>query len=87
MKEQDWKDCPLVSQDPEIVHGEAVFKGTRVPVETAIDNYYAYRELQGMSDEEALQATLESFPTIPGADALRAVLVHEARHNHHQLQH
>jgi uncharacterized protein (DUF433 family) len=85
MEAQDWKYCPLVRIDPEIVHGEPVFDGTRVPVETAIENYYAYRELQGMSDEQAVQATLESFPTIPGAEALRTVLVYEATHEH-QLQ-
>ncbi|MBV9295363.1 MAG: DUF433 domain-containing protein [Acidobacteriaceae bacterium] len=68
MEPQDWKHCPLVSIDPETVHGEPVFEGTRMPVEDAIENYYAYRELQGLSDEEAVKATLESFPTIPGAE-------------------
>jgi len=38
-----------------------------------------------MSDEEAVQATLESFRTIPSADALRAVVAYEAAHEH-QLQ-
>lgn len=85
MTPQDWKDCPLVSMDPEVVHGEVVFEGTRMSVEDAIENYYAYRELQGMSDEEAVEATLDSFRTIPGADALRAVIAYEAAHEH-QLQ-
>ncbi len=85
MEAQDWKDCPLVSIDPEIFHGEPVFAGTRMPVETAIENYHAYRELQGMSDEEAVRATLECFPTIPGGEGLRAVLAYEAAHEH-QLQ-
>ena len=85
MEPQDWKHCPLVSIDPETVHGEPVFEGTRMPVEDAIENYYAYRELQGLSDEEAVKATLESFPTIPGAEGLRAVLAYEAAHEH-QLQ-
>jgi uncharacterized protein (DUF433 family) len=82
MAPQDWKDCPLVRIDPDIVHGEPVFDGTRVPVETAIENYYAYREMQGMSHEEAIKATLESFPTIPGAEGLRTVLAYEAAHEH-----
>jgi len=56
-----------------------------MPVEDAIENYYAYRELQGMSDQDAIEATLESFPTIPGAAGLRAVLAYEAAHEH-QLQ-
>ncbi|MGA8027529.1 MAG: DUF433 domain-containing protein [Bryobacteraceae bacterium] len=85
MGAQDWKDCPLVSIDPEVVHGEPVFKETRMPVEDAIENYYAYRDLQGMSDEEAVKATLESFPTIPGAEGLRQVLAYEAAREH-QLQ-
>ncbi len=38
-----------------------------MPVETAVESYYAFRELEGMSDVEAIKATLESFPTIPGA--------------------
>jgi uncharacterized protein (DUF433 family) len=85
MENDFWNDCPLAHSDPEIVHGEPVFFGTRMPVESAIENYYAYRELQDMSDEEAVKATLESFGTIPGADALRAVLAYEASHQH-QLQ-
>ncbi len=67
------------------MHGAPVFVGTRMPVEDAIENYYAYRELQGMSDEDAIKATLESFRTIPGPEALRAVLAYEAAHEH-QLQ-
>ncbi|MBV9759774.1 MAG: DUF433 domain-containing protein [Acidobacteriaceae bacterium] len=61
----DWSACPLISIDKDVMHGEPVFRGTRMPVEDAIENYYAYRELQGMSDEDAIKATLESFPTIP----------------------
>jgi uncharacterized protein (DUF433 family) len=71
--------------DKEVMHGAPVFRGTRMPVEDAIENYYAYRDLQGMSDEDAIRATLESFPTIPGAEGLRAVLDFEAAHQH-QLQ-
>jgi uncharacterized protein (DUF433 family) len=78
----DWSDCPLVSIDEDVVHGTPVFSGTRMPVEDAIENYFAYRELQGMSDEEAVEATLDSFPTIPGAEALRAVLAYEQSHEH-----
>jgi uncharacterized protein (DUF433 family) len=64
----DWSHCPLVSIDNDVMHGEPAFKGTRIPVEDAIENYYAYRELEGMSDADAIKATLESFPTIPGAE-------------------
>ncbi|MBV9760034.1 MAG: DUF433 domain-containing protein [Acidobacteriaceae bacterium] len=81
----DWSACPLISIDADVMHGEPVFKGTRMPVEDAIESYYAYRELQEMSDEDAIKATLESFPTIPGPEGLRTVLAYEAAHEH-QLQ-
>ncbi len=77
--------CPLVSIDADVMHGEPVFSGTRMPVEDAIESYYAYRELEGMSDQEAVNALLDSFPTIPGADALRAVLSYQDAREH-QLQ-
>ena len=73
-----WKDCPLVSTDPEVRHGDAVFKGTRMPVEGAIEDVLANQELCGMSEDDAIRATLDSHPTIPGLDALRAVLAYEA---------
>lgn len=85
MDAQNWKGCPLVSVDPDVMHGEPVCDGTRMPVEDAIESYYAYRELEGMSDEEAVNAILDSFRTIPGPDALRAVLAYEAAQEH-QLQ-
>lgn len=75
-----WKGCPAVSFDDEVVHGEPVFSGTRLPVETAIENYYAYRDMEGLPDGEAIEQTLKSFPTIPSADALRTVLAFEACH-------
>ena len=81
MEPQVWQDCPLVSIDPEVMHGEPVFGGTRMPVEDAIENYYAYREVNGLSDEEAVNAILTSFRTIPSAEALRAVLAYEASHD------
>jgi uncharacterized protein (DUF433 family) len=80
MEASIWKECPVVSVDDEVVHGEPVFKGTRMPVETAIENYYTYRELEGLSDERAVEETLNSFPTIPGVEALRTVLAFEASH-------
>jgi uncharacterized protein (DUF433 family) len=82
MEAHDWKGCSLVTSDPEILHGEPVFAGTRMPVESAIENYYAFRELECMSDEEAVNATLESFPTIPGREGLRTVLAYETAHEH-----
>lgn len=51
-----------------------------MPVADVIENYYAYRDMEGMSDEEAVNAVLDSFRTIPCPDALRAVLEYEAGH-------
>ena len=78
----DWRNCAIVSIDLEVVHGEPVFAGTRMPVESAIESYYAYREVEGLSDEDAIKATLKSFGTIPDANAIYAVLAHEAAHEH-----
>ncbi len=79
MTDGEWKLCPAVSVNPNVVHGTPVFAGTRVPVEDTINSYYGYREA-GLSDQETVRVLLKSFPTIPGADALRAVLAYEAKH-------
>lgn len=65
----------IVSKDPEVVSGELVFAGTRVPVRTLIDHLKA---------GESLKQFLEGFPSVSreqaeaylelsvaGADALR----------------
>jgi len=73
-----WSECPLISIDPEVVHGEPVFEGTRMPVEIAIENYYAFIEIDGLSDEQAIAETLDCFPSIPSAEALRFVVAFES---------
>jgi len=35
----DWSKCDLVEIDPEKVSGQPVLKGTRMPVNTIVDNY------------------------------------------------
>jgi uncharacterized protein (DUF433 family) len=45
-----------ITTDPEIMHGEPVFRGTRVPVKTLFDY------LEG---GETLEDFLEGFPTVP----------------------
>jgi uncharacterized protein (DUF433 family) len=77
-----WRDCPETSADPEVKHGRVVFRGTRFEVEEAIANVQANQELCGMSEEEAIRETLRQHKTVPGADALRAVLAYEAAHQH-----
>jgi len=80
MEDSIWKDCPLIHSDPEIVHGEPVFKGTRLPAWTIVDNIDAYMDA-GRSLEEAIAETLENFPTVPnGADGIRAVLAYLDAH-------
>jgi uncharacterized protein (DUF433 family) len=80
MEASIWKECPGVSVDDEIRHGDPVFEGTRQSVEQAIESVLAYEELNGLSEERAIEETLKDLRTIPGPDALRAVLAFEASH-------
>ena len=86
MSEADfWRECPLISSDPEVVHGAPVFKGTRLPAQTIADNVDAYLE-EGLPLDEAIAETLDNFPTVPnGADGIRALLSYRAAREH-QLQ-
>jgi hypothetical protein len=77
-----WRDCPITEVDPEIKHGRVVFKGTRFEVEEAIKDVLTNEELCGMSEDEAIAATLRSHPTIPGTEALRTVLAYESSREH-----
>jgi uncharacterized protein (DUF433 family) len=78
MEASCWSECPLISIDPGVVRGEPVFEGTRMPVEIAIENYCAFIEIDGLSDEQAIAETLRCFASIPSPDALRSVLVVDA---------
>ena len=60
----DLKD--LIAIDPEILGGQPVFKGTRVPVETLFDHLEA-----GVSLEEFL----EDFPTVSKKQAIATLEV------------
>ena len=76
-------DCALVSIDPEVKHGAPVFAGTRLELETVTDEVYAYMELRGESEEQAIMSALESHPTTPGgAAAIREVLALREAHEH-----
>jgi uncharacterized protein (DUF433 family) len=76
----DWSDCPLIEVDPEKVHGEPVFVGTRLPADTIVDNVDAFLD-EGLTLDQAITETLESFPSTPGgADGIRAVLAYRAAH-------
>jgi uncharacterized protein (DUF433 family) len=53
-----------ITHDPEIMHGEAVFRGTRVPVQTL------FEYLEG---GDTLEDFLQGFPTVSRALALGAL--------------
>ena len=55
----DIKD--LISIDPEVLGGQAVFKGTRVPIETLFDH---------LESGSPLDLFLEDFPTVSRDQAI-----------------
>jgi uncharacterized protein (DUF433 family) len=50
--------------DPEIMHGQPVFRGTRVPVQTLFDY---------IEGGDPLEDFLEGFPTVPRDLAIEAL--------------
>jgi uncharacterized protein (DUF433 family) len=63
IEEKDIAQLPITI-DPEIVSGEPVFRGTRVPVEALISNLEA-----GLTLDEFL----ENFPTVTREQALQVL--------------
>jgi uncharacterized protein (DUF433 family) len=63
IEEKDLKRLPI-TVDPEIVSGTPVFRGTRVPVESLINNLE-----QGLTLEEFL----ENFPTVSREQAVQVL--------------
>ena len=53
-----------ILRDPEIMHGQAVFRGTRVPLQTLFDYLEA---------GEPLEEFLEGFPTVSRELAIEAL--------------
>lgn len=78
-----WRDCPLISVDQEVKHGAPVFRGTRLEAETVIGSVDAYMELDGLSEDAAIEATYRDHPSAPGRDTIRQVL---AYFDSHKLQ-
>lgn len=62
----NWREYIVV--DPTILHGQASFKGTRVPVTVVLDNLAA-----GVSERELR----ENYPTLP-AEAVAAAIAYAA---------
>ena len=86
MTTNEWLGCDRLEAVPGKVSGAVVFKDTRLPVESVVENVDAFMELEGMTEAQAVDATLECFPSVPGgADAIRAVLSYREAHEH-QLQ-
>ena len=86
MTTNEWLGCDLLESVPGKVSGAVVFKGTRLPVQTIVENVDAFIEIDGLSEPAAIEATLESFPSVPGgAESIRKVLAYREAHEH-QLQ-
>ncbi|MEM1116297.1 MAG: DUF433 domain-containing protein [Bacteroidota bacterium] len=62
----DWRDH--ITVDPDVCHGKACVRGTRVPVSVVLDNLAA-----GVSAEEIT----ESYPSV-SPEAVRAALAYAA---------
>jgi uncharacterized protein (DUF433 family) len=65
----DWSTCSAVAQDPAVVSGAWVFRGTRVPVAALFEN---------LEDGASVQQFVEWFPGVELEQA-RLVLEHAAR--------
>jgi hypothetical protein len=86
MTTNEWLGCDLLEAVEGKVSGAVVFKDTRLPVEAIVENVDAFMELDGLSEDGAVAATLECFPSVPGgAEGIRAVLAYREAHEH-QLQ-
>jgi len=71
MTSMDWR--PYIATDPQVMHGAACFRGTRVPVSVVLDNLAA---------GETAERILANFPSlkpehIPAALAYAAELARE----------
>ena len=65
----DWSTCSAVEQDPAVVSGAWVFRGTRVPVAALFEN---------LEDGASVQRFVEWFPGVK-LEQVRVVLEHAAR--------
>lgn len=65
----DWSTCSAVEQDPAVVSGAWVFRGTRVPLAALFEN---------LEDGASVQQFVEWFPGVK-LEQVRVVLEHAAR--------
>lgn len=60
-----------------------MFKWTRLPVEIVCNEVYAFIELRGQPEDQAIASVLESFPTTSGgAEAIRQLLAYREAHKY-----
>jgi uncharacterized protein (DUF433 family) len=65
----DWSTCAAVEQDPAVLGGAWVFRGTRVPVAALFEN---------LEDDASVNQFVAWFPGVSASQA-RNVLEHAAR--------
>jgi uncharacterized protein (DUF433 family) len=65
----DWSSCSAVEQDPAVVSGAWVFRGTRVPLAALFEN---------LEDGASVQQFVDWFPGVD-LEQVRVVLEHAAR--------
>jgi uncharacterized protein (DUF433 family) len=83
MESKEWLGCDLLEIVPGKVSGAVLFKGTRLPVDSVVENVDAFMEMEGLSLDEAIAETLKCFPSTPdGADGIRAVLAYRESFEH-----
>jgi uncharacterized protein (DUF433 family) len=61
----NWKECPDVETKPDVMSGQAVIRGTRIPAQGVVDNAY-----DGYSPERIAAEIYEGLPV----DAARRVI-------------
>jgi hypothetical protein len=63
-----------------------VLVGTALYPDDFVGSVESYEELRGLSEDDAISATLKDFPHVPkGKDGIRSLLAYQAAHLH-QLQ-
>jgi uncharacterized protein (DUF433 family) len=65
----DWTSCSVVEKDRNVVSGNWVFRGTRVPVSSLFEN---------LEDGSSIDEFVDWFPGV-SKDDVKAVLEHVAR--------
>ena len=61
-----WDGCSLVERVEGKVSGAPVLRDTRLPADALVGNVESFMELEGMTEQQAIDATLDCFPDTPG---------------------